>query len=85
MKPIEIYRKFLIKLCMCSGDGDESPQDGKIRIVLTCVIFLIWWSYAMSSAIFVWKSVDLEDQLYVVFQLCGCTMIIYSLIVMIHS
>lgn len=82
MEPLEIYRKVLIKLCMCSGDDNVSPRAEVIRIVLTCIIFVLWWSHVISCAIFIWKSDDLEDQFYVGLQLCGCTMIIYSLIVM---
>lgn len=80
MKPLVNYRKVLTKLCMCS---DKNPRAGENRILLTCIIFVLWWSYAISSAIIIWESVDLEDKLFVVFQFCGCTMIIYSFIVMI--
>lgn len=83
MKPLKSNRDVLTKLFMCSSDGNESFCEELTRIIFTFTLFTITVSFTVLSAFFIWKSADLEGQLYGLFQLCGCVIMIYSLIIMI--
>lgn len=83
MKPLKIYRMVLTKLSMCQSDVYESQREEVIRILFNCIFFVIIVSYALSSAVFIWKTDDLEEKLYAFFQICGSLVMIYPFIVMI--
>lgn len=81
MKPLKNHQEVLIKLYH-SSDENESQSKKVIRILLMVTLFVMNLSFTISSAVFMWKSVNLEEKLYPLFQICG-GLVIYSSIVMI--
>lgn len=86
MKPLETHQKVLTTLCMmCSSDKSESERKKVVRIVFSLILFVIVVGCTVSSAIFIWNSAILEDQLYGLFQLCASVVATYPFIVAVQS
>lgn len=83
MEPLKTQQTVLSKLCICPIDENESRREKKIRILLNCTLHIIMASLMISSAFFIWKSVNLEERLCALFQIGGCVIVLYPFVIAI--
>lgn len=83
MQPLENHRNVLTKMSMCLCDKNEWRREKVIRILSNVILFILFVNFFVSSAVFMWKSVNLEDKLFVLFQIGAGLVVIYPFIVMI--
>lgn len=79
MEPLLTNRRVLRWLCGYSASETDSEWIKLAYFILTLVIFLANSTSAISSAVFVWEnvSIDLEESLYAVAQVCGSSAVTY--------
>lgn len=77
MKPLATHREVLTKLSMCASAENESQREKVNRILFNITLFVIIFIFLVSSAVYMRKSVNLEEQLSALYQVVGGVMMTY--------